>query len=184
MSNPDDHALKNALALADKRYTQLKAIEVMSQSMLGLRTERDIFGVLTKTVVQQLKWDGAVVVQLVEPTVLATFHLNQRQLRTLEKDLARLPGFLKLYADQKPLSTLGKDDMVSLALRTIFQTDEVVGAPIIFNKEVFGFLIATSQTARNRQRNNDDVIFLKTLASLAANAIENGRFVVSLLGRG
>jgi signal transduction histidine kinase len=177
----EEHQLAQVQALADKRYVQLKAIESMSRGTLGVLKEDSIYEVLAQTVVQHLKWDGAVIIEMQQDVCArATFHLTQKQLRTLETDLPRMPEFLKSYAHHEVVSTIGKNDATSLALRTALQTDEVVGAPITFGDQLFGFLLACSHTTKNQKRTQDDVLFLKTLTSLAAHAVENCRSVLDL----
>ncbi|HSI20578.1 MAG TPA: GAF domain-containing sensor histidine kinase [Verrucomicrobiae bacterium] len=175
------HQLVQARASAAKRYVHLKAVESLSQGTLGQLKEDQIYQLLCQTAVQQLKWDGAVVVEVHKNVCLrATFHLNQRQKRTLETDLTSIPDFLRVYAHQEALFTKDKDDAVSLALRTIFHTDEVAGAPIRFGDQLFGYLLVCAHTSRNTERDVEDLTFLKSIAALAAHAVENSRSLVDL----
>src|SRR5690606_16782533 len=79
------HELKNSQSLLDTRTRELKAIESLARATVGIVKEDHIYQSLSQIVVQQLKWDGALVVHIDrEVAVKATFHLTQKQLRQAE----------------------------------------------------------------------------------------------------
>jgi signal transduction histidine kinase len=175
------HELRQAETQASKRELHLRALQAFSQGTLGVIQEEHVYQLLCQTVVHQLKWDGAVVVSL-RPTltVKGSFHLTQRQLKGIGSSLEHIPGFLKSYAHHDVVMTMGHNTAEALALRTVFQTDDVVGAPIRFGDEIYGYLLACAHTVRNTHRTLEDARFLVALANLAAHAAELGQSLADL----
>lgn len=172
---------EKAAAEAGRLKQELKALQSFSVAMLGGIKEQAVYTLLAQTAVQQLHWDAALVIEIRRAVeVKASFHLTERQRSTLAQELGRIPKFLEKYAHHDYLSTIGKDDPVALALRTVFHTDEVVGVPLLFGDQLFGYLLVCAHTVKNHKRTGEDAAFLKQLASVACQAVESSRHLADL----
>jgi signal transduction histidine kinase len=167
--------------LADLRHTHAQAMRAFCEAVLGLVKREAVYEVLCQTTVQRLKWDAALVLEVgADVHVRASFHATQRQIAQLNQSLGLMPKFLKAYAHQEVLSTVGKDDAVALALRSVLMTDEVAAVPILFGGQLYGYLITCAHTERGKKRGIDDVRFLSSLTSVAAHVVEHARIFQGL----
>jgi signal transduction histidine kinase len=175
------HELLQQERLSARHMAHTQAVQVFSESVLGLMKEGAILELLCQTVVQKLKWDAAFVVEVNSHAhVRASFHATQKQLKSMGQAVETMPKFLKAYAHHDVITTAGKDDAVALALRTVLVTDEVAAVPILFGEHLFGYLIACAHTERSRLRAIEEVRFLGGLAKLSAHAVESARTLVGL----
>lgn len=174
----EGHQLQNALALAQKRQSQLQAVEHFLNLTAKAPREGLIFESLVKVLVHDLKWDSAVVIQTEGwVRVQASFHLTEAQHRSLNGSHSLIG---KLLGHTSTIATFARDDVISLALRTTFHTDEVAGVPLTINGRHFGFILVCAHTTRNRHRSYADVDFLQTLAKLAVTQVEQCRTIARL----
>lgn len=165
--------VRQAEESAAKRAVQNRAIQVFATGALGMAQENQVYQLLCQTLVHELKWDAALVVQASpQVEVRASFHLTKRQERMLEERLDHLPVFLKAYAHHALMNTIGRADAPALALRSLLQTDEVSAVPLMFGDHLFGYVIVCAHTVRNQRRTPDDQHFLQVISGLAAQAVE------------
>ena len=108
-----------------------------------------------------------------EGKVLAAYQVTEGQLEHIRTYLPSNEVLRIAYAQRIALNTYNSTDATALALRTFFQTDEVVAMPVLFGEQFYGFLIVCAHTTQNDTRGPEDVEFLATLASQIAHAVQN-----------
>lgn len=177
-----EHDTANQRKLSAKRLLQLKTLQTLSLGMFSTLQPKDIYDLTCQTVVHQLQWDAAFIVHFSanRGVITAAYQATQKQLDNLRDYLGDSVQFKEAYAQRVALSTYDSSDTSSLALRALFQTDEVVAMPIQFGDQLDGYLVACHHSQRIQARSHEDLDFLAVLASEIAHAVQNSHNFTSL----
>jgi signal transduction histidine kinase len=177
-----EHELKQQRELAARRLSQLKTIQTLSLGIFSRLDVEQIYQLTCQTVVHQLLWDSAFIVNLTEmgAEILASYQATQKQLDHLHGYLASSQAFLSAYTQRIAISTLDSKDTTSLSISSLFQTDEVIALPILFGDQLYGYIVACSHTHRGEKRTEDSIDFLAILASQIGHAVQNSTNFTSL----
>src|ERR1044072_4057853 len=149
-----EHELEQQRKLAAKRLLQLKTMQTLSLGIFSTLQAEEIYHLTCQTVVHQLLWDSAFVIDFQDQQgmVLGSYQATQKQLQHVGEYLGQNKYFREAYAQRIALSTYTTRDTAALALCSLFQTDEVVAMPIQFGEQMYGYLVACSHTNRAERR--------------------------------
>lgn len=174
-------AATSAETLASRRATQLKTIQTLSLSVFSALLDKEIYLLSCQSVVHQLGWDFAAVISLSgnRGNVLASDHLTEKQLSHLREHLANSSALASAYSQRLSLVSHNIRDPQTLALRSLFQADEVVALPIQHGDHVFAYLVA-GETGPHNRHVNDDIEFLAAITNLMAYAVQQSVNVKNL----
>jgi transcriptional regulator with GAF, ATPase, and Fis domain len=167
------HKLQQANNLAARREVQARALQVLGSQLLGLSDSKNVPTLLVNVLVTQLGWDTGWMIHLDghEVTILANAQATQKQIAHVQDYLGRSEVFLQAYAHKKVVSTLDSKNPDLLALRVLFQTDEVVAVPVLSGEHVYGYLVACAHSTK-RSGTSEDSVFIPILATLAGQVVK------------
>lgn len=166
-------AASSAETMASRRLTQLKTLQTLSLGVFSALSDRDVYALTCQVVVEQLGWDFAVAISFAggREVILASHHLNEKQTAHLRDHLATSPVLTNAYAQRLSVVTHKSNDPQTLALRALFQADEVVACPIQHGGHVYAYLVA-GETNENSRHADDELDFFAAVATLAAYAVQ------------
>ena len=163
-------------------HTHVQTLNTLSQGLFSLLDANEIYQLVCRSVVHQLDWDSAFVIDLQpnDTTVLAYYQVTEGQVRHVTGFAHKTPHLVQAYARHEVINTFISQNTAALALRVLFQTDEVVAVPLSLEENSFGYLVACAHGTARPKRTEQDFHFLSLIATLTAHAVQSSTTVTSL----
>ena len=172
--------------VAARRLSQLKTLQTLNLGIFASLQPAEIYEIACQTMVHQVGWDTALVVALSggRGRILANYHATEKQLTHVGDYLSQNPLLTEAYAQRIVVSTYQSQDNQALALRSLFQAEEVIALPIVFGDQCHGYLVLCATTTANENSLNrhdaESMQFLAGMTSLLGNAVEQSANLNSL----
>ncbi len=172
--------------LAARRLTQLKTVQTLNLGAFSSLKEADMFALACQSTVRQLGWDSAFVFSITtgRSRIRASYQATEKQLRHIEDYIGQTGAVADAYSNRISLNTYRSNDASALALRSLFQSEEVVAHPIVFGGQCSGYLAVCSHTGfsnmQEEAHGQEDIEFLASMASLLGHALQQSTSLISL----
>lgn len=164
---------------------QLRAIQTLTAGLLEQLTDEQVFGVACRDLAYSIQGGAAVGLQIEKDTVkiLSSVGMNQGQLRQIKRDCLKTPAWSKVYSTRQSVATSKCPQPTALALRVLFNADEVAAVPVMYADQLFGYIVVVTNGQTALAQASQDLSFLNVVARLAGQAVENGQTFLHLEAR-
>ncbi len=169
------HQLTEQKNLVSRLALQIKTMQTLNLGLLSTLEGEQIYTLVCENLVYQLGWDSALVVALRanQAVILGAHQVTQKQLGSIRDYLPGNKDFAEAYVHRQALSTYASSATGTLALRTLFQTDELVALPVLFGEHLFGYLVVCAHNGHHERPFDHDMNFLASIAAQVAHAVQN-----------
>ena len=168
------HELKLQRASEALLLTHNKTMQTLNLGLFSALEDDQIYSLVCESLVYQVGWDSAFVVSLKvnRLRIHASHGATQLQEGSVKDYLAVNREFSEAYAGKQTISTFHSSSPSSLALRSLFHTDEVAAVPILFGERIYGYIVVCSHTMRTSTRALQDLDFLSVVAAQVGHAVQ------------
>jgi signal transduction histidine kinase len=167
---------------------QAKTSQTLNLGLFTVLESGQIFSLVCESLVVQIGWDWAMALSLhgKKATVHAHYGMATKQLNHVRDYIGLEAAFIQSYSEHAAVSTLPthtqppRADKQSLALRSMFQAEEIIAMPVLFGDRLFAYLVAGTNRPRPGLSTPEDLDYFAGLAAQVGHALENTGNYLSL----
>lgn len=175
------HELEQQRKLAARRMIQLKVFETLSLGSVNALTDREIYALTCQTVVDQIGYASALVITISgnRGIVSASYAVESKRVESIQDHISQNQVIFEAFRRKNALSTYNDNDEEALALRALFQVEEVVAVPLRYSKTMQGYLVVCTNQHSSFPA-TEELEFLGALAASVSRAVEQSGNLASL----